>query len=108
MSLTKRQFEIGIGPETEQWMHRLYAYLSENRHLAFTAPELFELLASDEFNDKTRSEWALDALVDVYAIEFGKVAGAVYYTYYQEMNTADWRPTHTPKPPGIAAGASSQ
>lgn len=101
MSLTRRQFEIGVGPETEQWMHRLYAYLSENRDLAFTAPELFELLSSDEFNDQTRSEWALDALVDVYAIESRLVSGVKYYAFYQEMDTVAWRPSEQPQPPAL-------
>ena len=99
MSLTRRQFEIGVGADTERWMLRLYAYLSENRHLAYTAPELFELLSSDEFNDQTLSQWALDALVDVYAIETRRVAGTIYYAHYQEMDTAFWRPLHEPQPP---------
>ena len=96
MSLTRRQFEIGVDGRTEDWMHRLYAYLSENRHLAFTAEELFQNLTSDEFHDQTRSEWALDALVDVWAIEIGKVAGVIYYTFYQDMDTAVWRPRPEP------------
>ena len=92
MSLTRRQFEIGVEAETEQWMHRIYAYLSENRHLAFSAAELFEQLSSDELNDRTRSEWALEALEDVWAIESGLVAGEKYYAYYLDMDTSAWKP----------------
>ena len=97
MSLTRRQFEIGVESETERWMYRIYAFLSENSHLAFTAAELFQNLASDEFHDQTRSEWALDALVDVWAVEIGLVAGVKYYAYYQDMDTAAWRPRQEPQ-----------
>ena len=95
--LTRRQFELGVDGETEDWMRRVYAFLSKNRNLAYTTEELLTEFAPRDPNEESRLVWALDTLVDVWAAEVGMVAGIQYYIFFREVDTSIWAPILEPQ-----------
>ncbi len=94
MPLTRRQFELGIDEEAENWMRLVYDLLEGNRHLAYSFEELREAaLGTTVLGAQVEKfQRSLDVLVRMGAVDKGEVAGNDYYTYYQEMDTATWTP----------------
>ena len=94
MPLSRRQFELGVDQEAEDWMSRVYGLLEGHRDLAYSYDEVRKAVPEgsllraelDKFNG------ALDILVRIGAINKAEVDGKDYYAYYQEMDTKSWKP----------------
>ena len=97
MPLTKRQFEIGITAQGEEWMRRIYEFLSGDRKHAYSRAELYEKFVEDMGMDPNQFPSALDALEKVGGVEAGEVRGTMYYTYRLDMDTVNWIPYWPPK-----------
>ena len=95
MPLTKRQFELGVGEETEILMRTIYSILAKDREHAYGREELFQKVSSDPVTDFTEQRKekigrALDVLVRIGAVELREVVGTSYYTFYQEADQSTW------------------
>ena len=93
MPLTKRQFELGVGEDTEILMRTIYSILAKDREHAYDAVEIFRLdkRFMDEWRD--RFDRALEALVEVGALELRDVDGTSYYAFHIEVDQNTWQPT---------------
>ena len=97
MPLTKRQFELGVDAEAEEWMRQVYALLERQQESAFSVEELQQTLLGDS-RDIAREEKfgaALRALVEVQAVKQGFVKDQQYYAHGQEVDTTTWKPKST-------------
>ena len=92
MPMTRRQFELGVGPETEGLMRRVYEFLSANRELAYTRDELSREFEGNNGSDLTDLGHALRALEDVRAVEAREVRGEWHYALYKEVDSNTWEP----------------
>ncbi len=92
MPLTKRQFELGIDSEAEDWMRQAYRLLIEHRDLAYSAHELEQaILGIEESFDKVNKlNRALDVLAEIGAVDKGEVEGTEYYAFRVEFDTSTW------------------
>ena len=103
MPLTRRQFELGINEEAEDWMRQAYQSLEQHRDLAYSAKELAEDILGDaaaSYNKSNKLERALDVLAEIGAVDKGKVDGTDYYAYLQDFDTGTWKSAKlTPPPP---------
>ena len=102
MPLTKRQFELGLDEEAEDWMRQAYQLLEQNRDLAYSAKELGEAVlgAAAGFLDQSKKlERVLDVLAEIGAVDKGTVAGTDYYAYLQDFDTGTWKSAKLTPPP---------
>lgn len=97
MPLTRRQFELGVDTETENWMRRIYGFLSENNHLAYTTEELFEEVAHNDSSVSTVFQRAMEALQVVWAVEARIVRGTRYVAHVRDVDTSTWVPILEPQ-----------
>ena len=101
MPLTRKQFELGIDKHVEEWMRRIYSYLSQHKEEAFTEDELAKGLgveepsapissnnmarasyikAEQEYRDKLQLlNKALGKLIEIGVVETGEVRATIYY-----------------------------
>ena len=87
MSITKRQFELGINNEIEGLMERIYALLFAAPDVAYSTPEISSQVGDPDAN---RLEAALEALQMVSAIEKRFVSDIPYYAVFNEVDTRTW------------------
>ena len=95
MPLTKRQFELGVDEEGEEFMRQIYQLLSGHPELAYSQDEIQdEIRAQDSSVDEIKVERALDVLVGIGAVEKRQFDSTDYVTDYfaflQEFDTGTW------------------
>ena len=93
MPLSKRQFELGIDEEGEEWMRQAYHLLAEHRDLAYSTEELQETILGAGVSAATKSPkfaQVLDVLAEIGAVDKGKVDRTNYYIVGYEFNTDTW------------------
>ena len=93
MPLSKRQFELGIDEEGEEWMRQAYRLLAEHRDLAYSTNELHEaILGTPVYPDAKSLKFAsvLDVLAEIGAVDKGEVDRTDYYIIGYEFNTDTW------------------
>ncbi len=87
MPITRRQFELEIDTQMEEWMKKIHAFLGEHKDKAFTIAELYNEwqsvfdLRSLLLNERPSVEKALDKLVQLGAVEARTIRGESYYSY---------------------------
>jgi hypothetical protein len=92
MPLSKRQFELGIDDEGEEWMRQAYQLLADQRDLAYSTEELEGSVFGDEVSSSQSRKFALilDILAEIGAIDKGVVDKVVYYVFVFEFDTNTW------------------
>ncbi len=92
MPLTKRQFELGLDEEAEDWMRQAYQLLAGHRDLAYSAEELRHATLG-ESSDATlwkKFDHALYILAEIGAVEVRIVDGLQYLAFLEEVDTESW------------------
>ena len=91
MPITRRQFELGINDDIEEWMREAHAFFSMRRDEAFSTGEIAQNLEADSKAGGTRDlRRGLEALERVLAIQKRVVRGKTYYAFWHEMNPETW------------------
>ena len=93
MPLTKRQFDLGIDEEGEEWMRQVYLLLAEHRDLAYSFEELKETVLGGGITASTQASKfnrALEVLAEIGALDKGEVDRTDYYAFLQEFDTGTW------------------
>ena len=90
MPLTKRQFNLGIEHQTEDWMRRVYELLASDRGHAYSSRELLDKLRGRAHTSSAKLPRALEVLVGIGAVETREVDGTYYYTFHREVDQATW------------------
>ncbi len=92
MPISKRQLELGIDSEAEEWMRQAYRLLAENRDLAYSTRELQESILGMEFPDAMLLKFAavLDILAETGAADKGVVDETDYYIFRHTIDTDTW------------------
>ena len=92
MPLSKRQFELGIDSEAEDWMRQAYWFLAGQPDLAYSLEELEEAILGTEASTGRpgKLEHALDVLAEIGAFDKAKVRGTDYYAFREEFDTSTW------------------
>ena len=103
MPLTKRQFQLGIDEEGEEWMRQVYRLLAENRDLAYSAEELRETVLGSAVTAGVQSskfDRSIEVLAEIGAIDKGEVDRTDYYAFLQDFDVGTWfSAKHAPPPP---------
>ncbi len=91
MPLSKRQFELGIDDEAENWMRQAYQLLAEHPDLAYSSGELLEAILGEASGSAySKLNHALDVLAEIGAFDKGVVADTEYYAFRAEFDTNTW------------------
>ena len=95
MPLTKRQFDLGVDEEGEEFMRQIYQLLSAHPELAYSQEEIQDLIrAQDSSADEIKIERAVEVLVGVGAVgkrQFDATGHFTeYFTFLQEFDTGTW------------------
>ena len=71
MPITKRQFELGIDEDIQEWMRTIYDLLEADREIAFSSEELRDdsLGNSYESSERAKLDRALKVLVQIGAVD---------------------------------------
>ena len=89
MTITRRQFDLGINDTIHRWMREAYRLLAEHRDQAYSDAEIQGRVQADQASWGDLS-LALRTLVKVAAIESRLVDGTTYYAYWHDMHTDNW------------------
>ena len=101
MPLTRRQFDLGIDEEIENWMRQVYELLENHRDLAYTSEELREAVLG-QAKDSSKVEKfgrSLDVLAGISAVDKRWLNETEYYAYLREFDTGTWKSAKLPVPP---------
>ncbi len=92
MPIPKRQLELGIDSEAEDWMRQAYQLLAEHRDLAYSSGELEEAFLGTEASSgrSDKLNHALDVLAEIGAFDKANVRGKDYYAFREEIDTTTW------------------
>jgi hypothetical protein len=93
MPLTKRQFELGIDEEGEDWMRQVYRLLAEHRDLAYSSEELLETIFGNSISaaaNSSKFNLSLEILAEIGAVDKREVDRTDYYAFLQEFDTGTW------------------
>lgn len=92
MPLSKRQFELGIDSEANNWMRQAYQLLAEHPDLAYSWVELQEAILGNEVSFETAGKLihALDVLAEIGAFDKAIVHSTDYYAFREEFDTDTW------------------
>ena len=92
MPLSKRQFELGIDSEADDWMRQAYYLLAGHPDLAYSWSELDEAIVGKDasFERSSKLIHALDVLAEIGAFDKAKVHGTDYYAFREEFDTSTW------------------
>ena len=92
MPLSKRQFELGIDSEAEDWMRQAYQFLAGHPDLAYSSGEIEEAILGIEAASgrSGKLDHALDVLTEIGALVKAKVRGTDYYGFREEFDTSTW------------------
>ena len=93
MPLTRRQFELGIDDEIENWMRQIYDLMANHRDLAYSSHEISQVVLgeSPQLLKLETLPLALNVLTEIGALDERKVAGMYYYKFRQAFDTNTWR-----------------
>ena len=94
MPITKRQFELRITPEVEEWMGKVYGFLENHRSQAYSVSELVEQFSSATHKNQdvtTLIKVSVVTLVGVGALGCALVRGESYYAFQQYVEKGTWR-----------------
>lgn len=92
MPLTRRQFELGIDEESENWMRQVYELLASHRDLAYSSEELY-LAVLDKSTDvahREKFDHALYILAEVGGVDVRVVDDTRYFAFLEELDTMSW------------------
>jgi Fe2+ or Zn2+ uptake regulation protein len=94
MPLTKRQFELRIDEEMEDWMRQVYHLLNNHRDLAYSSEELCQAVLgkSRDLSASEKLHRSLDALARIGAVERREVHETAYYAFSMAFDTQTWTP----------------
>ena len=92
MPITKRQFELGIDEDIQEWMRKIYDLLKADREIAFSYEELRHdfLGNSYSYSEGTKLGRALEVLVEISALDKRRVTDTDYYAFHWEFDTDSW------------------
>lgn len=96
MSVTRRQFELGVTAECEQVMRVVYHFLADRPDYAFSLPEIKEGLIQEEATEQAADHLgrAMEVLVGLLAVDqrrLGQGQDAIdYFAILQEFDTGTW------------------
>ena len=92
MPLSRRQFELRVDEQGEEWMRQIYELLVRDRELAYSAQELTESIlgANVSVSDSEKFQRSLDALDGIQAVEKRWVDDLDYYAFFREFDTGTW------------------
>ena len=95
MPLTKRQFELEIDEEIENWMRGVYDLLVNHRDLAYSDRELRDAVLGEHLRYETERKFlrALEVLVEIEAIEARRVHSNDYFAFLYERDIHTWKRT---------------
>ncbi|MBI4340032.1 MAG: hypothetical protein HY680_08795 [Chloroflexi bacterium] len=110
MPITRRQFELSINPDIEEWMTRIYDFLHNQKEQAFSQLELQTGLGllepqekgvaaygqyskdHEQFLENTRRfDLALERLVELKGVAKRDVDNTSYYAAGRPMKKGEWR-----------------
>ena len=93
MPLTKRQWELGIDGETDEWMRKAYAWLSSDPDNAYSLDEIAASLLDNAPNTNlpVKLIMALDTLTLIMAVEQRAIAGTNYYLFESKVDITTWK-----------------
>ena len=93
MPLTRRQFELGIDEEGEEWMRQVYNLLADRQDLAYSSDELCRMVLGDspELERTEKFQRALDVLAMMGAATRGQISDQDYYAFVEEFDTRSWK-----------------
>ncbi|MBI4311935.1 MAG: hypothetical protein HY681_09145 [Chloroflexi bacterium] len=92
MPISRRQFELGITPQVEEWMGKLYDFLADHRNQAYSEKELtMSLQVNPSVMETGLLEYALKVLVATDAVDSRIVDGETYYAFQQAVEKGTWR-----------------
>ena len=92
MPLSRRQLELGIDSEAEEWMRQAYRLLAEHRDLAYSTEELQETILGVDVGNGKRIKFSavLDILAETGAADKGVVDDTDYYIFRHAIDTGTW------------------
>ena len=92
MPISKRQLELGIDSEAEDWMRQAYQLLAGHPDLAYSSGELEEAILGTAASSgrSGKLNHALDVLAEIGAFDKGNVKGKDYYVFREEIDTKTW------------------
>jgi len=92
MPLTKRQFQLRIDEEMENWMRLVYHLLAGHRELAYSYDELQSTVLHRPASPPVESKFkrAVDTLVGIGALDKRDVNGTDYYAFLTTFDTQSW------------------
>ncbi len=92
MPLSKRQFELGIDSESEDWMRQAYQFLAGQPDLAYSLQELEEAILGIKAlsGNSGKLEHSLDVLAEIGAFDKARVRGTDYYAFREDFDTSTW------------------
>ena len=92
MPLTRRQFELGIDEESEQWMRQVYRLLADHPDLAYSAAELYQDVVgeSPELTKTKKFDHTLFILGEIGGVDVRVLDGSHYFAFLEELDTAGW------------------
>ena len=98
MPISRRQFDLGIDKETDDWITKIHQFLSEHKDEAYSEDEIRVKLnlksskyrytfSSENIGDsKTHFKIAIDTLVESGAIGKKEIQGINYYIYIKPID----------------------
>ncbi|MCZ6615397.1 MAG: hypothetical protein O6920_06425 [Chloroflexi bacterium] len=91
MPITKRQFELGINLDVEEWMEKIYDHLAEHKDEAYSSDELASVLGVEsDFRAREIIGHALVVLAQLGAVDIREVRLTKYYTFQLPFKKGDW------------------
>ena len=92
MPLPKRQFDLGVDSEANDWMRQAYELLAGHPELAYSWGELQEAIVGKDasFEKASKLVHALDVLAEIGAFDKAFVHGTDYYAFREEFDVNTW------------------
>jgi hypothetical protein len=92
MPIPRRQLELGIDSEAEDWMRQAYQLLAGHPDLAYSSGELEEVILGTEASSARSGKLnhALDVLAEIGAFDKANVRGTDYYAFREKIDTDTW------------------
>ncbi len=84
MPITRRQFEMEIDTQIEEWMKKIHGFLTEHKDVAFKESELRYALWGERplpLDVMQALNRALEKLFELKAVEAKKIRDEWYYSY---------------------------
>jgi hypothetical protein len=97
MPITKRQFELGIDDQVDDFMRQVYEMLANNKELAYSKAELRDALPGNPLSAPQFDplDIAIDTLTRITAIEKREVSNIKYYAFSRKFEIDTWEPDYS-------------